>query len=189
MLSGSRTVGVDVGDAERLGDDVLVLDRHDRDVHPGQPPDPPAGGARRDDHGLGLDRPCSAPSARRTARDLAARHVEPRHRTPGEDPHAELLGPRRERPGQQRRVEPAVAGQPERGAARRAVSSSGSISAASAPESSVQAQAVGLAGARLPQRLLHPLGRGRQAQAADPVPAGVQSGQLGAARDRDRPNT
>ncbi|BCB87672.1 hypothetical protein Psuf_049850 [Phytohabitans suffuscus] len=88
-----------------------MLDRHDRDGDPGEPPHVSGRRAGRVHHDLGGDPPLAGPHRAHPA----ALHLDPGDPYPGVDLDAELARAGRERRGERLGAQVAVAGQPTGG--------------------------------------------------------------------------
>ena len=133
--------------AERLGHDVLVRHRHDRDAHAREPSQLRREHASRDHHDLGVDV---------AALGAHAALLDPRHARAREDLHAALAGALGQREGELRRVEVAVGGKP--GGAEHAVGGHQREEPLRLlRRDQVERQPERLRPARLPAQLLHAL--------------------------------
>ena len=155
--------------AERLGDEVLVRHRHERDAHARHAADLGREHAAGVDHHLGLD----VPAVGLDAAHAAAGDVDRGHARVGVDVAAALARALGERVGQQARVEVAVGRQP-RGAEHAVGGHEREALLRLLGGEQLERQPERLRPARLAARLLPALGRGRQPQPAALDPAAVE---------------
>ena len=168
-----REAGMDALD--RLGEEVLVGHRDDRNGHADQPGDLRGEHPAGVHHHVGADLRAVARVFDRHAGDPAAIRADGDDRRLRADPGATLPGAGGQGVGEPRRIQPAIGrqvqrtehalGRHEREAVLRLLG-----------RDQVERQAECLRPAGLAAELIEPLGRGRQAERADLMPRGVHAG-------------